>query len=201
MLQIAFARCRLAPMRYSRFFLPLLALALIAAASKPKLTIRFYTEANASSGSGFTMSAQMPDSARKLTLSKIAQISEGDIVAIYPFPVADGTIGCSFKLDLHGKVALDSLSSESHGGLLVGFVNGRAVTAMVIDRRVSDGIITIPSGLTPAEVEMMRKNFPTLGEKKSKKGAAKSSGATLPTMTPFPTPQRLPSSTPAPRGD
>jgi hypothetical protein len=157
-------------MRSLRFVLPLLALALMAGTSKPKVTIRFHTEANPSSGEQFTVSAKEPDTARPLTLSKFAEISEGDIVAMYPFPASDGSIGCAFKLDNHGRIALDSLSQEFHGTLLFSFVNARPVAAMMIDRRVADGIITIPRGLKPEEIALMRKAFPVLGEKKGKGG-------------------------------
>ncbi|MEI8234871.1 MAG: hypothetical protein WCH57_09330 [Verrucomicrobiota bacterium] len=186
-------------MRSLRFLLPVLALALMAAASKPKVTIRFHTEANPKSGAQFTVSATMPDSSRQVTLSKFAEISESDIVAIYPFPASDGTIGCALKLDDHGRVVLDSLSQEYHGTLLFGFVNSRPVAAMLIDRRVSDGIVIIPRGLRPEEVALMRKAFPVLGEKKGKQGSKKTEEAMEEAAAPAPLPKAL--STPAPRGD
>jgi len=186
-------------MRFSRFLLPLLALALVAAASKPKLTIRFHLEASPTSGPAFTTTAKLPDD-RGICISKVADIGEGDVAAIYPFPTADGTLGCALRLTMHGQIALDVLSGESHGSTLVGFVNGRPVTAMVIDRRVSDGIITIPRGLTPAEVELMKKNFPTLGEKKNKKGSPKAAETPIPAPAPLPVTQPA-SGAPAPRGD
>ena len=158
-------------MRFSRFLLPLLALSFLAAASKPKLTIRFHTESHPSSGSSFSVSADLPDSASHVTISRVAEISENDVAAIFPFPAADGTMGCALKLDEHGRVVLDCLSQENRGALFIGFVNARPVIAMLIDRRVSDGIITIPRGLTPMEIAMMQKKFPTLGEKKAEKNA------------------------------
>jgi len=160
-------------MRSLRFLLPLFALALMAGANHPKVSIRFHTEANPKSGSSFIVSAKMPDSDQPVTLSKFADIAEDDIVAIYPFPAADGTLGCAFKLDEHGRVSLDSISQQYHGTLLFAFINTRPVAAMMIDRRVSDGILMIPRGVRPEEVALMRKSFPVLGEKKGKSGAKK----------------------------
>ena len=154
-------------MRFSRFLLPLLALIFLAAASKPKLSLRFHTEAHSSSGAAFATSAPLPDSSNTISISKVADISENDVTAIFPFQAQDGSLGCAFKLDTHGRITLDSLSQEYKGALLLGFVNGRAVTAMVIDRRVSDGVITIARGLTPAEIALMKKAFPTLREKQT----------------------------------
>lgn len=192
-------------MRLMRFLLPLLALGLIAAASKPKVTVRFHIEVDASSGDAFMMSAQTPDSPHPLTLSKTAEISESDILAIFPFPADDGTIGCAFRLDAHGQLVLDTLSSESRGAMLVGFVNGRAVTAMLIDRRISDGIITITRGLRPEEILLLRKAFPTLGAKKPTKSSRQSAapaGVPAPAAAtpPIPVPAPLPETT-LPRGD
>lgn len=185
-------------MRLMRFFLPILALALMAASSKPKATVRFHVEVNPNSGAAFVMSTQMPNSNRPVTLSKVAEISEADIVGIFPFPADDGTIGCAFRLDSHGRLALDTLSSDARGATLVGFVNSRAVTAMMIDRRVSDGLITIARGLQPEDIMLLRKSFPVLGEPKGKKGKEQAPAKTA--STPIPAPAPLPSGM-APRGD
>ena len=189
-------------MRFSRFLLPLIALSFLAAASKPKLTIRFHIESSSSSSSSFAVGTTLPGSSKPITISKIADISENDVAAIFPFPADDGTMGCALKLDEHGRIILASISQEYRGTLLLGFVNGRAVTAMLIDRRVNDGVITIARGLTPAEIELMKKAFPTLGEKKGDKKNAKA--AATPAGTPVivvPPPLKLEPSGLAPRGD
>lgn len=189
-------------MRFFRLLLPLLALGLIAGTSKPKLSIRFHLEANPNSGSSFTMQTVLPNSNRPVYLSKVCEISEKDVVAIFPFPADDGTQGCALKLDNHGRIALDLLSEQNHGATLVGFVNARLVTAMLIDRKVGDGIITIPRGLVPTEIEMMRKEYPTLGETGKKKKTPKAPrvpDANTGILPPLPVPTPLNPS--APRGD
>jgi len=188
-------------MRFSRFLLPLLALIFLAAASKPKLTIRFHTEVNPNSGSSFAVSAPVPGASTPLSLSKVADITESDVAAIFPFPANDGSMGCALKLDTHGRIALDSLSQEYHGALLVGFVNGRAVTAMLIDRRISDGVITIVRGLTPADIALMKKAYPTLGTKKTTQASPAKSAPVTPVnnMPVIVVPPPLPGS--LPRGD
>jgi hypothetical protein len=45
-------------------------------------------------------------------------------------------------------------------------VNGRAATELMVDRRVSDGQLYIASGLTAADIELMRKDWPQIGQKK-----------------------------------
>ena len=192
---------QIAAMRFFRFLLPLLVLVFIAAAKKPPLYIRFHTEVDSSSGSSFATQAHLP-SGEGVTLSKAAQITEDDIKAIYPFPAPDGTMGCALKLDDHGRIALDTLSMEYKGGILLGLVNGRAVTAMVIDRRVTDGILYIRTGLTPAEIELMRKKYIVIGEEKIKKSTSTTRRGSIPDPTPVPAPPPLPPDpTSSPRGD
>jgi hypothetical protein len=43
-------------------------------------------------------------------------------------------------------------------------LNGRQVINLVVDRPVTDGIVSIPRGLTPEEVALLRTAFPVMGE-------------------------------------
>jgi hypothetical protein len=63
-------------------------------------------------------------------------------------------------LNEHGRLALDSLSVDRRGGRLYVFINNRPITELQIDRRVSDGKIYIPAGLTPADIQLLRKDWP-----------------------------------------
>ena len=87
-------------------------------------------------------------------------------MAFYPYPAANGTYGALFQLDEHGRVALDALSIERRGSLLFVFVNGRPITELEIDKRVSDGKIYIPSGLSSADIELMKKDWRKIGQRK-----------------------------------
>ena len=46
------------------------------------------------------------------------------------------------------------------------FINGRMITQLQIDKRVSDGKIYIPSGLTAADVQVMKKDWRVIGQQK-----------------------------------
>lgn len=150
--------------------LAVLAFAFVAMAKKPPaVTVRFHSETNPNDTSVFGMEVQLSNPPRKAFVSKIPDISERDIAAIYPFPAADGTMGCAFKLDVHGSLALETLSRDKIGKVLVGVVNGRQVINMVIDKPVTDGIITIQNGLAPSEIALLQKEFSTLGQPSKKK--------------------------------
>jgi hypothetical protein len=63
---------------------------------------------------------------------------------------------------------LEALSIERRGGLLFVFVNGRPITELQIDKRVSDGKIYIASGLTEADIKLMKKDWRLIGQKKKR---------------------------------
>ena len=141
----------------------------MAGASKPKVMVRFHLEANPASGEAFTTSERTPGG-RAVTLARVAEISERDVVAIYPFHMEEyNSWGCYFFLDAHGKLALSTFSAASRGALLLAYVNARPITAMVIDRQINDGIITISNGLTEQEVALLKTAFPVPGEPFKKK--------------------------------
>jgi len=137
-----------------------------AEAKKPRCTLRAHVEGNANDGAVFSTQLRSPATGKKITIEKIPTISERDVAAFYPVPAADGTIGVLFKLDDHGKLALDTLSVDKRGTFLYVFVNGRPAAELQIDRRVSDGKLYVPSGLTPADIELMKKEWRLIGQRK-----------------------------------
>jgi len=101
-----------------------------------------------------------------VAIEKIPWISERDVMAFSSYPAADGTYGALFQLDEHGRVVLDTLSVEHRGSLLFVFINGRPITELQIDKRVSDGKIYVPSGLTTTDIEVMKKEWRQIGQRK-----------------------------------
>jgi hypothetical protein len=143
--------------------LALLAISLCEGKSR-HCTLRVHTKANANGGPVFT--AQILVAGKPVSVEKIPTISEQDVVAFQAYPAADGTHGVLLQLNEHGRLALDSLSIERRGSSLFIFVNGRPLTELQIDRRVSDGKIYIASGLTANDIELMKKDWRLLGPRK-----------------------------------
>jgi hypothetical protein len=160
-----------------KFRIALAALAMGASAfgmsQKPKVTVRFHPEVNPNDGTSFSMPVKLQYLRRDAHLSRVPSFSEKQIKAIYPFPADDGTWGCHFQLDEQGRIRLEAMSSEQLNTALVLFVATKGgqhqVIDMLIDRPVTTGAITIPRGLTAAEVVVMKTQFPVLGEEKVKK--------------------------------
>jgi hypothetical protein len=129
-------------------------------------TFRVHTQANPRDTEVFATSVRAQVSGKTVAIEKTPWISERDVIAFSPYPAANGTYGALFQLDEHGRVVLDTLSVERRGSLLFVFINGRPITELEIDKRVSDGKIYIPSGLTSADIEMMKKDWRMIGQRK-----------------------------------
>jgi len=129
-------------------------------------TLRVHAQANPRDGDVFATALRAQLSGKEVAIEKMPWISERDVVAFSSYPGQDGTFGALLQLDDHGRVVLDTLSVERRGGFLFVFVNGRFVTQLQVDKRVPDGKIYIPSGLTPADIDLMKKDWRIIGQRK-----------------------------------
>ena len=138
-----------------------------AMSKKEDITVRFHTEANRNDSDTFSIPVNLLYQRRQAYLSKVAGLSEKQIEKILPFPAPDGSWGCVFKFNPMGRIRLEAMSAEIRGSALVVFVSTKAghhqVADMIVDRPVTDGIITVPRGLTEFEIEMLKKQFKILG--------------------------------------
>ncbi|MFN2540893.1 MAG: hypothetical protein ABR514_01825 [Chthoniobacterales bacterium] len=145
----------------------LVCLALASADAKRRHCIfRVHVEANPQDTAIFSNSVRAQFSGKPIAIEKLPRISEWDVVAFMPYEVSKGNYGALFQLDDHGRLALDVLSVERRGGLLFIFINGRPITEFQIDKHVSDGRIYVASGLTAADIELMKKDWRLIGQRK-----------------------------------
>jgi hypothetical protein len=139
---------------------------------KPLITVRFHTETNANDGDAFATPVDLFYQRRRAFLNRTPDFSEKQIEKILPVRASDGSWGCVFKLNSQGRLRLETLSGQTRGSTLVVFLatkGGRhQVVDMIIDRPVSDGIITVPRGITELEMLALRKEFKVMGEEKKK---------------------------------
>jgi hypothetical protein len=138
----------------------------VGVAKQQHCIFRVHAQANAQDTAVFSTSVRAQLSGKDVAIEKIPRISEHDVIAFYPYPAANGTYGALFRLDEHGRIALDALSIERRGSLLFVLINGRLITELEIDKRVADGRIYIPSGLTAADINLMKKDWRLLGQRK-----------------------------------
>jgi hypothetical protein len=128
--------------------------------------LRVHAQANQRDTAVFATSVRAQVSGKDVAIEKMPRISEQDVIGFYPYAAANGTYGALFQLNEHGRVALDALSIERRGSFLFVFINGRPITELEIDKRVSDGRLYVPSGLTGADIELMKKDWRLIGQGK-----------------------------------
>jgi hypothetical protein len=151
----------------------LLGLAFLGMGDKPDVTVRFFVEANSQDTDHFATPATLKNPPRDAFIEKTPLVSERMVKAIYPFQAADGTWGCSFKLDESGRISLEVVSTTHRGRSIVAFLSTKKgthqVVDMLVDKPIGDGVITIPYGLTEMEIALLTKEFHVLGQEKKKK--------------------------------
>jgi hypothetical protein len=151
------------PLLGALFFL----LALRADGGLRHCVFRVHVVANANDSAVFAQPIRS-STGRDVFIEKTPWLTEREVVAFYPYRADDGSYAAVLELDDHGRTVLDTLSIERRGSYLFVFVNGRPVTELLVDRRVSDGRIYIPSGLTEADIKLMNKDWKLRGGRKNK---------------------------------
>ena len=153
----------------SMFVSLIVALFAVSVAGKDRhVTFRVHAEANPNDTASFSASVRAQFSGKQVAIERMPRLSENDVVAFYPYQADDGSFGALFQLDEHGRIALDALSIERRGTLLFVLINGRPITELQIDKRISDGRIYIASGLTKGDIDLMKKDWRLIGEKKKR---------------------------------
>src|SRR2546430_4557064 len=140
----------------------LLPLAIVAAKDRHCM-LRLHMEANVHDPAAFATSVRAKFSGRDVAIEQMPRISERDVAAFYSYHAANGTYGALLQLDDHGRMALEALSIERRGSLLFVFVNGRLITELEIDQRVSGGRIYIAPGARRTRIWSMKKDRGSLG--------------------------------------
>ncbi len=144
----------------------LIFLPLLAEAKAPEVTIRLHAEGNPKDGETFTARVTLTNPPKEIVISNVPIVTEKDIVAFYPFQSADGSIGAYFKLDANGINKLEQHSAAYRDTMVVALVNGRVACAMMVDKKITDGIMLLASGLLPVEVAQLQTKYPVLGSEK-----------------------------------
>jgi hypothetical protein len=145
-----------------------LSLPLAARAAKgPDITVRLNAEGNPKEGETFTAPITLTNPPKEIVVQIVPIITEKDIVAIYPFTNGDGSIGSYLKLDANGQNKLEQYTASQRDTLAVAFINGRVGCAMMVDKKITDGILLIASGFQPREIAVLQTKFPTMGDEKN----------------------------------
>ncbi|MEX1117716.1 MAG: hypothetical protein WEB60_02885 [Terrimicrobiaceae bacterium] len=154
--------------------------AVLAAEKKaPLISVRIHAEGSEREGPSFVAPIDLAFPAKRIFIRKVPIISEKDITAILPFSSADGSLGCTLKLDANGAQKIEEHTTTARDTIVAALINGRIASALRVDRRITDGIITIPAGFTPEEILVLQTKHPTLGKEKEFESQKKQALASL----------------------
>jgi hypothetical protein len=144
----------------------ILSLLLPAEAKKRHCQFRVHAEANERDSEVFATAIHAKVLGKDIAIEKMPSISENDVIGFSAYQAGEGNYGALIYLDNHGRLTLDTVSVEHRGGYLFIFMNGRCITELQIDKRVSDGKIYIPSGLTAQDLKLMKQDWKVVAPKK-----------------------------------
>jgi hypothetical protein len=101
---------------------------------------------------------------------RTSEISLKDVISFTPFPADGGqSFGLVLKLKPNAVNRLAAITSANQGRWLISQVNGRAVDGVMIDKPVNDGFIVIWKGVTDADIAVLDKELPRVGQENLKK--------------------------------
>jgi hypothetical protein len=102
---------------------------------------------------------------------RMPEIAARDLEAFRPFPGDDdaNTYGIIFQLKKNAARRLTNITNANQGRMLLAMANGRPVDMVSIDQEVDDGFIVIWKGVSEAEIRLLDKELPRIGEDKKKK--------------------------------
>lgn len=130
------------------------------------VTIRLHAEGNEKETETFVVPVTLTNPPKQTFVRKVPILTERDIVAFYAFAANDGSIGCYLKLDADGTHKLNQHTVDKLDTMVVAMINGRVASAMMVDKRIEDGILYIPSGFLPIEIAKLQAKFPIIGKEK-----------------------------------
>ncbi|MCX7712285.1 MAG: hypothetical protein N2035_01250 [Chthoniobacterales bacterium] len=110
----------------------------------------------------FSIRYPAPTPSGFITLEKIPIFDERHIIALHPIPAADGSFGAYFKLNSHASRSWEAVSSSNQTQSVVVLFNNRLLTTLKIDRPIRDGILYVPGGISPTEIQLLLRYFPPL---------------------------------------
>jgi hypothetical protein len=140
---------------------------LMAGRSKPPVvSFRLHAEGPEREGPSFVTPIDLVHPRKRIFIKKVPVVTERDIAAIFPFSSPDGSLGCTLRLDTSGRQRVEEHTTNARDTIVVALINGRVGAAMRVDRRITDGIVSIPSGFLPEEILALQAQYPTIGEEK-----------------------------------
>ncbi|HSI83169.1 MAG: hypothetical protein ACAI35_02425 [Candidatus Methylacidiphilales bacterium] len=126
----------------------------LAGSSPPKVVVRVHIQNMNKELKKQTFMVQLPDPPEQISVSTLPEASEKDVLNVTGKPTTNG-FGAYIQFNRRGSVNLSATTAQNQGRILVVVINNRVVYAPVIDTVISNGILFIPDGISPKEMEAL----------------------------------------------
>jgi preprotein translocase subunit SecD len=119
---------------------------------KEQTTLRFHEQFDPSLPSKLYRDVTIPKTSLTMQVDRYPVLTERDIQAATIYPTAGGP-AIMLRLEFHGNMVLDELTTRGRGRYLVVFLNGRAVEAWFMDKRINNGVFLVEGDFTEEEAK------------------------------------------------
>jgi len=144
----------------------------LGAGKKYKLSyITVHTEGDATDNPKMVVPVKLGSEHRQYFFSKIPSFTDADVEWFYPFRSRDGaSFGTAFKLRNHGLQELKGITLTNQGKLLGIRVSDGPLSAVLIDRPITDGVIVVWEGLSQKNLAEFSRRFPHVDQFRAQEG-------------------------------
>jgi hypothetical protein len=145
-------------------FLALLLGAGCATSDKPHVTLRIHEEVSSSLPPIYAQPIELPKLNLRLTINPYPSMSEKDILSAERY-VTPGGNAVLLHFDPQGALRLDELTTRTRSQYLVIFINGRPVSAWLVDKRLNSGAMLVEGDFSESEAKTMIEELNKIGKK------------------------------------
>ncbi len=127
-----------------------------AGSSKPTGGLRIHLQiAGEVQATSQSATVVLEDPEEIITVSTLPNLTESHIESVRPIQNGE-SMGMVVTFNPLGKTLLNNLTLEGQGRIMVIYLHDRIIYSPIIDSTIGDGVLVIPSGVTPKDIEMLQ---------------------------------------------
>ena len=115
-------------------------------------TLRIHEQVSGALPDSRVLAVTLPTSGLNLSVNPYPALSEKDVQTAELFPTAGGD-AIMLRLDIHGTIVLDEITTRGRGQYLVAMLDGRPVAAWLIADRIINGQLLLEGDFTDAHAQ------------------------------------------------
>jgi len=120
--------------------------------SPPKILLRIHVQTTGAGQSPLAiMTVSLPPDGETIQVRTLPEATEQQLVA-----VRQDDAGIHLLFNHEGQVALNAVTAQNEGRILVVLLNGIVVYAPIIDEQISNGELDLPRHFPPQVVELLQ---------------------------------------------